>query len=332
MNKFAFTCGDINGIGPEIVVKCLNKISLKSNDKFIFICPKNVFLQTTQSTVSPKFDYEFVNNVNNVQNVVSILDIGDFNIETGFPTKSSGKAAFKSIKKSFQLAHKKEIDGIITAPISKTAINLAGYYYPGHTEMYAEWANVSDFVMMFLSKKMIAALATIHQSIKKIPSQISKKRLNKILEVIFNTARYDLKINKPRIAILGLNPHAGENGLIGHEEELIIKPVIKNSKFIDYISGPFSPDAFFANKSFKKFNVILGMYHDQILIPFKMINFGKGVNYTAGLPFVRTSPDHGVAFDIAGKNLADENSIIHAFLYAKRINNNRKMNEKSAQK
>ncbi len=326
MNTFVFTCGDINGIGPEIVIKCINKISGNSQNKLIFICPGNVFKKTSQFR-HPTFKYEISKNrINQIPGVVSILDTGHFKMDTGFPTVASGEASYSAIEKSFQLANQKKVDGIITAPISKTAINLAGYNFPGHTEMYAQWSKVNDYVMMFLSNKMIAALVTIHNPIKKVSSLLSKRRLHTAIKVIYNTSKNDLGISKPKIAILGFNPHAGENGLIGDEEIRIIKPVIEENKFRENLYGPYSPDAFFANRLYKKFDIIVGMYHDQVLIPFKLINFGKGVNYTAGLNLVRTSPDHGVAFDIAGKNAANENSILEAFFYAEKIVKNRKSN------
>ena len=218
-------------------------------------------------------------------------------------------------------------DAVITAPISKTAIKIAGKNFPGHTEMLAGWCNVKNFVMMFLSGKMNAAIATIHEPVKKVPGLITKELLSNKIEVIYNSLKNDLRINSPLIAVLGLNPHAGENGLIGDEEEKIIKPFVLNYKFSEYLRGPFSPDAFFANRLYKNFDLVFGMYHDQVLSPFKLINFGSGVNFTAGLPIVRTSPDHGTAFDIAGKGIADESSIISAFIYAKRIVKNRNSNK-----
>ena len=323
MNKFIFTCGDINGIGPELVIKALNKIAIRTKDKFIFICPQNVFDHTSK-IVKPKFDFAVTNsNELKFDSTVTILNYGSFKQKIGSPTKDSGRASFLAIKKSFELTINKIGDAIITSPISKNAINMAGEKFPGHTEMYAEWCGVKNFVMMFLSKKMNAALATIHEPLKNVPHIITKNSITQKLEVIIAALKNDLRISLPRIAILGLNPHAGENGLIGLEEKEIIIPVISESKLSKYLSGPFSPDAFFANQMYKKFNLVLGMYHDQVLIPFKMINFGEGVNYTAGLPIVRTSPDHGTAFDIAGRGIANESSLIKSFLYAKKIVSNR---------
>ncbi|MCH8170074.1 MAG: 4-hydroxythreonine-4-phosphate dehydrogenase PdxA [Bacteroidetes bacterium] len=218
---------------------------------------------------------------------------------------------------------------MLTAPISKTALSIAGINYPGHTEMLADWCNVDDCAMVFLSDKMKSALVTIHSSIKNITKEITITKLTSSFEIIIRTLQNDFLINEPKIAVLGLNPHAGENGIIGNEEKEIIIPSINSSKYKKYLFGPFSPDAFFAKHNYKDFDLVLGMYHDQVLIPFKMLNSGKGVNFTAGLPIVRTSPDHGVAFDIAGKFVADESSMLEAFYFAEKIVNNRKINAKT---
>ena len=182
--------------------------------------------------------------------------------------------------------------------------------------------------MVFLSKKINTSLNSIHIPLKKVSSSLNQKQLLISLNVLVKTIKVDLGKSKPKIAVLGLNPHAGESGIIGEEENKVIIPVIKKLSNKIEIEGPFSPDAYFANRMFKNFDMTFAMYHDQALIPFKYINFGKGVNFTAGLPVVRTSPDHGVAYDIAGDFIADESSMLEAFKYAKRILNNRK-NEKA---
>ena len=326
MRKFVFTCGDINGIGPEIVIKTLNRICTQKNIHFYFVCPTNVFSETIRF-VKPKFKYEIIKKPDkNLITQVQIIDIGNPGITPGKPTDVSGRISFKALEYAFELTSQKIADALITAPISKTAFNLAGISFPGHTELLAKWSGTKDFIMMFLSKKMNAALLTIHHPIKKISGLLTEERLKKSLDIIFLSLKNDLNIQEPRIAVLGLNPHAGENGLIGDEEEKIIKPLLKN--FNQNIEGPFSPDAFFASKKYKYYDLVLGMYHDQVLIPFKMINFSSGVNFTAGLKIVRTSPDHGVAYDIAWKNCADERSILEAYNYARLIAFNRKKNEK----
>ncbi len=327
MKKFVFTCGDINGIGPEIVIKTLNKISLKTQNRFFFICPSNVFKETTQ-LVKPKFKYEIVKKVDKFSHsAVQVIDLGNSRISPGKATAVSGKISFNSIKKAFELVVNEEANAIITAPISKTAFNIAKINFPGHTEMLAKWSGTKNYVMMFLSKKLNAALLTIHKPVKMVPGLVTKERLLNTLKVLIQTLKVDLNILKPKIAVLGLNPHAGENGIIGDEEERIIKPVLRSLQSGSKISGPFSPDAFFGSKKYKNYDLVLGMYHDQVLIPFKLLNFSLGVNYTAGLKIIRTSPDHGVAYDIAWNNKADETSLFQAYKYAELISKNRHKND-----
>jgi 4-hydroxythreonine-4-phosphate dehydrogenase len=325
MNKFVFTCGDINGIGPEIVIKSLNQITrYKTPHKFYFICPSNIF-QAATLHIKPAFKYEIVNPKDQDSSaIVTVINSGAAKQSIGKPTITSGKASYKSLVLSYELLRRGDADAVITAPISKTAIKMAGINFSGQTEMFAKWSNTKNYAMTFLSKKMCAALFTIHNPLQNISKLLSFKKLDALVKVLISTLRIDLQVHNPKIAVLGLNPHAGENGFIGKEEIDIIAPVIKKYTKSVSIEGPFSSDAFFGSKAYKNYNMIIGMYHDQVLIPFKLLNFGGGVNYTAGLPIVRTSPDHGVAYDIAGKFIADELSILQAFKYAKLIVKNRK--------
>lgn len=323
MNTFIFTCGDINGVGPELVIKTLNKIVKKSKSKFLFICPENIFLSDIKKH-KPIFSYDVVNSTNySLDFPVSIINIGNYKRELGVPTKISGQASYKAIEIAFNLSLKFNEKTIITAPISKTALSYAKINYPGHTEMFADWYGVKNFAMMFLSKSMKAALLTIHLPIKKVPALINKDLLTNKFKLILETLRKDFKVKSPKIAVLGINPHAGENGLIGDEEKKIIVPFMKKFSKRKYFFGPYSPDAFFGMKMYLNYDMVVGMYHDQILNPFKLLNFNRGVNYTAGLPIVRTSPDHGTAFDIAGKGIANESSMVEAYKFAEMIVVNR---------
>lgn len=325
MKNYVFTCGDVNGVGPEIVIKAINRIYNPSLYKLSVICPGNVF-EENAAQISPFFPYEFNRegkSGNKYGEKVEVILLPDTEIELGKPTKASGEAAFKAVEKSFQMVGSKEADAVITAPISKYALSLAGIDFPGHTEMYAKWCGSDDYVMMFLSDKMNCALLTIHEPLANVAGMVKKEKIKKTLGIVINTMRQDFRITSPSVAVLGLNPHAGENGMIGREEEDVIIPVLKSSAFRDFAKGPFVPDAFFANKVYREFDVTLGMYHDQVLIPFKLMNFSSGVNFTAGLPIIRTSPDHGTAYDIAGKYIADESSIVEAFNIARKIAENR---------
>lgn len=306
MIKIGITCGDINGIGPEIAVKAIKNI--KGEYKFFLIGPKNVWL-----SIISKFKIDDFSNL-------EFVDIGKFTQNPGTPTIISGKVSLRAIQESLRLWDEKVIDVIVTAPISKEAIAKAGSKFPGHTEMFAEHFKSKKYVMMFLSRSFYAALATIHISIKEVPKYITREFLETKISVVKQTLINDFAMKSPKIAVLGLNPHAGESDLIGFEESEVILPVIKKlsaNKFGLY--GPYSPDGFFGQREYKNFDCVLGMYHDQVLIPFKLMNFNSGVNYTAGLPLIRTSPDHGTAFNLAGKNLADHRSMLEAIKYAIKI-------------
>ncbi|MBM4175445.1 MAG: 4-hydroxythreonine-4-phosphate dehydrogenase PdxA [Ignavibacteria bacterium] len=310
MLKIGITCGDINGIGPEIAIKSIKQ--LKKDYKYYLIGPKNVFLnQISRNKLSDYSNCEFV-------------DLGKSTISYGAPSQSSGNIALTSISESIKLWDEKVIDVIVTSPISKEAILKAGSKFPGHTEIFANRFRTDNYAMMFLSKIMIAALATIHEPIKKLSRIISRDLLEKKFSVIKDSLKQDFRKLSPTIAVLGLNPHAGESGLIGTEEKEIVSPVIKklNSKRVIY-RGPFSADGFYGQKCYKKFDCVVGMYHDQILVPFKLLNFNEGVNFTAGLPLIRTSPDHGTGFNLAGKNLANPKSMIVAIKCAEKIYQNR---------
>lgn len=329
MHNFVFTCGDTNGIGPEIVLKTLNKLTkLRKNDRYYFICPLNIF-NLTANKIKPEFSFNIVDDlslISKTSTFVSIINSGYAKQSLGKPTITSGKSSFKAIELSFILLRKTIADAVITAPISKFAINKAGIKYSGHTEMYANWCRVNSYVMTFLSNKFNTALMTIHHPLKKVSNLIKKKKLENTLNLLSQMLNVDLDIKNPSLAVLGLNPHAGENGLIGTEEIDMIVPAVRKCSRRIQVNGPFAPDAFFANKIYKQYDLVLGMYHDQVLIPFKLLNSGKGVNYTAGLPIVRTSPDHGVAYDIAKDFVAEESSLLQAFFYAEKIVKNRKKN------
>jgi 4-hydroxythreonine-4-phosphate dehydrogenase len=326
MDKLVFTSGDVNGIGPEIVLKALNKISNPNNSsKYYFFIPENVFKETT-AIIKIKFKYELLSESNHhpSNSQVTIFLQPPVKLNVGKATKESGLAAYKSLQSSFKLLKNGIADAVVTAPVSKTAFNLAGIRFPGQTELFAYWSKSNNYIMTFLSRELNVALYSIHVPLKKVSGLIKEDALLNKLCLLHRVLKNDMGINKPKIAILGLNPHAGESGIIGREEIETIKPVLKKVKGKINVEGPFSADAFFAKRRYKEFDLTFGIYHDQVLIPFKYINAGKGVNFTAGLPIIRTSPDHGVAYDIAWKGIADESSFIQAIKYASLINRNRR--------
>ncbi len=316
-NKILFTCGDINGIGPEISLKLFYfLLSNKLKYHLIFFCPTNVFRFYYES-LSLKFNFKVINNIDESESgILNLIEMPSVKMKIGFPTIDSGKSAYESLTLAVNQLKNKKSSVVITAPVSKYAINLAGIKFTGQTELFANEFNASEYLMMFLSKKMKAALHTIHIPLKEVSSKIKISSLNSKLNLLNKTLQKDFGIKKPSVAVLGLNPHAGENGQIGLEEVKIISKSLNKTEFA---KGPFVSDAFFCNHLYKYFDAVYGMYHDQILIPFKMMNFSRGVNFTAGLPIVRTSPDHGTAYDIAGKNRADFSSIFSAYKYAIQI-------------
>jgi len=327
MKRFVFTCGDINGIGPEIAIKALNKVvPLNKQAQFILIIPKNIF-ESTSKLVEPTFEYLFQDKASSSKkssSQVIIRTISSVKQNLGIPTTNSGKAAYEALKKSYEMLKNSFANAVVTAPVSKIALRMASVNYPGQTEMFADWCGTKKFVMTFLSNKIRVGLYSIHIPLKKVSNSLKSNEIKIKLEILINMMSKDLSIKNPKIAVLGLNPHAGENGIIGEEENNFISPAIRQMKNKSFIKGPFSSDAFFANRMYKNYDMVLGFYHDQVLIPFKFINAEKGVNYSAGLPIIRTSPDHGVAYDIAGKGIADESSMVEAFNYAKLILKNRR--------
>ena len=325
MIRSVFTCGDINGIGPEIAIKAFQSIlSNRNKNQIIFICPENVFKFYYKKT-SSKFRYNFIKiSEECTSNSVNVIPLKNAKINLGKITSASGKTAYDSVLAAIELVKNNDADVLITSPVSKEAINKAGIKFSGHTELLAKRDGSKDFLMMFLSNDMKAALLTIHQPLKKVSSLITSKKINTAVKIINQTAASDFGILNPKIAVLGFNPHSGENGLIGYEEVKMIIPAINKLNKEFKVEGPLVPDAFWGNKMYSNFDFILGMYHDQILIPFKMMHFNSGVNFTAGLNIIRTSPDHGTAFNIAGKNIADPSSLIQSYKYAIKIFRNRK--------
>lgn len=327
MVRFAITCGDINGIGPEITIKSINKIYSPDRRQIIYFCPANIFKSAAKKT-KPQFDFQILKKLESIsqtQKKVIIFDLGDEVQQIGVPTAEAGSCSYRSILAAFNSVKNKQADVVVTSPVSKTSFELAGIKVPGQTELFANISGSKNYLMMFLSSKMFGGLVTIHEPIKKITSLISKKNIVHSLRIIRDTLKNDLNIDKPHIAVLGLNPHAGEQGRIGKEELNKIIPAI-NSFDKTEVAGPFVPDAFFATHQYKNYHAVLAMYHDQLLIPFKMMNFNSGVNFTAGLPIIRTSPDHGTGFDIVGKTIADPSSMISAIKWAEKIYRNRSKN------
>lgn len=320
--RILITIGDINGIGPEIILKTLKNTHFIKRFDISVISPFSVLSYYTKL---------FRSNISlDNFNIIPIAN-EKIKIQPGKISEESGYISGLAVDTAIQLCLSGEYDAIVTAPINKYALNLGGYNYPGHTEMLSDLGKSKNTCMVMLSVKMNIAFATTHPPLKKAAGLITKKLLNSKFEVCFNTLRNDLGIKYPAVGVLGLNPHAGDNGEIGDEEQKIIEPAIKTSRkrFKGFnISGAYSPDAYFASGKYKAFDMTFAMYHDQGFIPFKMLAGHYGTNFTAGLSFVRTSPDHGTAFDIAGRNKASEVSLVEAIKWADKIVRNRRKNKK----
>jgi 4-hydroxythreonine-4-phosphate dehydrogenase len=230
----------------------------------------------------------------------------------GILNENGGKYAVLSLKAAAQAFKENKINALITSPIHKKNVQDADFPFSGHTPFLQHFFGAKDVLMLMCAQNMRVGLVTEHISVAEVAKHITKEAIISKLKIMKDSLRKDFGIDKPRIAVLGLNPHAGDESLIGKEEETIIKPAIKDAKQTMMVFGPYSSDAFFARGQHENFDAVLAMYHDQGLIPFKSLAIGEGVNYTAGLPVIRTSPDHGTAFDIAGKGIANHESFLEA--------------------
>ena len=310
------SCGDLNGIGAELIIKVF------SDSRVLDLCTPVVFASNKllnfyrksvpDSNISYQNTRDFAKLNPKQVNLFTCWE-EEVAINPGQLSAEGGKYAVLSLQTAVAALKQKQIDGLVTAPIHKKNIQSPDFTFTGHTPFLKDIFGVQDVVMMVCAGNFRVALVTEHLPVSEIARHITRENILSKLQIINKSLQRDFGIDKPRIAVLGLNPHAGDEGLIGNEEETIIKPAIKEAKNQNMlVVGPYSADAFFARRSFDKFDAVLAMYHDQGLIPFKALAVGEGVNYTAGLPAVRTSPDHGVAFDIAGKGKADQSSFLTA--------------------
>jgi 4-hydroxythreonine-4-phosphate dehydrogenase len=323
--KIIITQGDSNGIGLEVAFKALKYSLLDKNaDVEYSLCGNlDIIKEYAQAIHDP---IEFADNCIKIygRSVPIINCETKPELKLGQTDAIAGKLAGEAIDKSIDLVLSGEYDALVTMPISKDAMNLGGYNYTGHTEFLAKKCAVENPLMILASEDMKVALVTIHIPISSVSSSINESLLHRRFGQLYYSLRNDYAIKEPQIAVLSLNPHAGEAGRLGAEEKETIIPAMQSSKYGKYLHGPFSADGFFAHKVYKKYDGIIAMYHDQGLIPLKMLAEGGGVNFTAGLPIIRTSPDHGSAFDVAGKGIAQHQSALQAIAAAKTIYENRK--------
>ena len=325
--RIGITQGDINGIGYEVILKTLLDIRiLDICTPIVYGSPKVAAYHRKTLNISD-FSLNIIKSPEEANpkraNIINCLS-DDIRVELGKSTATAGEASYLSLKKAVEDAKNGKLDALVTAPINKYNIQSDQFKFSGHTEFLKDYFNVTDVLMLMASDLIKVGLLTVHIPLKDIFTFLTPEGISNKIRLMNRSLTEDFRIRKPKIAVLGLNPHAGEEGMLGKEEQDIIKPAIESLKKEDLlVFGPFAADGFFGSGNHLKFDGIFAMYHDQGLIPFKSLVLDEGVNYTAGLPIIRTSPAHGTAFDLAGKNLADHNSFRKAIYTACDIYQNR---------
>jgi len=319
--KVGITIGDINGIGVEVILKTFNEPKLfdfcipilYGNVNVVAYHKKNL-PSVDKLNIHPIRDFNEINPKN--LNVINCWQ-EEVIINLGQPSQKAGDCALLALDAALNDILANKIDVLVTAPLNKSTVKPKGKEFTGHTGYITQRCGLTESLMMLVSEQLRVGLATEHIPIREVAEQVNARKIFTKLEIMNQTLKKDFGITGPRIAVLGLNPHAGDNGVSGREEKEVIAPVIakaQENKILAY--GPYPSDGFFGSAHYKKFDGVLAMYHDQGLTPFKSISFDTGVNYTAGLPFIRTSPDHGTAYDIAGKDRANHESFRQAVMLA----------------
>jgi len=317
--KLGISIGDINGIGLEVVLKSLHDARILSNiTPIIYASSKLVKFYIKKLGLNDLV----INSISRAEDAnpkkINVLEVWDDDVfvNFGIQNEDGGKYALLSLKKAVEDLASTNFDALVTAPINKKNIQSEEFKFPGHTEYLANYSNEDNPLMFMIYHNLKVGVVTGHIPLSEVSKNLTEEKILAKLEAMKKSLIQDFNIPLPKIAVLGLNPHSGDDGLIGSEEKTLIIPTLEKAKGQGYlVFGPFPADGFFANQSYKNFDAVLAMYHDQGLTPFKTISQSEGINYTAGLPIVRTSPDHGTAYDIAGKNIADETSFRNA-IYA----------------
>jgi len=326
------THGDINGIGYEVILKTMaDNRMLETFIPVIYGSPKVAAFYRKALDIQG-LNLNIVNSIEEINvkrvNIINCVD-DEIKVELGTSTEEAGKAAFEALECASEDLKKGALQALVTAPINKKNIQSQSFHFPGHTEyLEKKFGDNTPALMMLINDVMRVAVVTGHVPVKSVSSELTEKLILEKLIVLNNSLKNDFSIIRPRIAVLGLNPHAGDEGLLGDEEQRVIIPALKQAETLGIICvGPYSADGLFGSGNFNKFDAVLAMYHDQGLIPFKTVSMDTGVNFTAGLPIIRTSPDHGTAYDIAGQNIASEESFRQALYLAYDIYQNRMRNK-----
>lgn len=324
--KIGITIGDLNGIGGEIIIKTFE------DNRMLEFCTPVIFgsvkvLSFLKKHFKSQINFHGVNHAKEtLDGKVNVVNVwrDNINIEFGKESLIAGEYSIKSLEAATKSLKEGSIDALVTAPINKHNIQSDNFNFPGHTDYLAKQLE-GDSLMFMVTDKLKVGLLTDHVPLKDIASHITPELIEKKINIIYQTLIQDFGIRKPKIAVLGINPHTGDKGVIGNEDDEILRPTLNKIKDQGkLVFGPYAADSFFGSDNFKSFDAIVATYHDQGLIPFKTLSFGQGVNYTAGLNRVRTSPDHGTAYEIAGKGIADSSSFKEAVFTAIHIFNKRK--------
>lgn len=326
--RIGITLGDPAGIGTEITLKALSDKKLREQAVFLIIGDYGTAMHV-QKQLNLSLNFHIISDIGKLrlsEELINFINLGNitFSIPYGKVDARCGKAAYEYINMAcLLLRSKNNLDALVTAPISKESLNLAGYHIQGHTQLLAQRFNARYVRMMFIADKLRVVLVTVHVGLKDVPGLITKKAVQDTIFTTYRIMKTYFGIKKPRIAISGLNPHASEGGLFGNEEKHYIIPAIEKAKSQKLrVEGPIPADTLFWKAKNGEFDAVIAMYHDQACIPFKTLYFDRGVNVTLGLPFIRTSPDHGTAFDLAGKNQANPLSMKEAIKLAVEMANN----------
>ncbi len=319
--KIGITIGDFNGVGPEIIIKALSDVRINKIFTPVIYGSSKIITAYKKILNFEGFNFNVISDQNQEINdkKTNVINCWEDSLEItpGLDSQEAGRCAFLALEKATDDLKNKVIDAVVTAPINKFNIQSPDFKFAGHTEYFGNKFETSEYLMLMVSQALRVGVVTGHIPVNQISSSLNKEAILKKILVMIDSLKNDFGIRKPRIAVMGLNPHAGENGLLGTEDRDIITPVIEKLKNKgNLVFGPFPADGFFGSGQFKNFDGVMAMYHDQGLIPFKTLSFGGGVNYTAGLPVVRTSPDHGTAYSIAGKGIADHQSFMEALYLA----------------
>jgi 4-hydroxythreonine-4-phosphate dehydrogenase len=327
--RLGITQGDINGIGYEVIIKTLMEPHMTEICTPIIYGSPKVAAYHRKALNIENLSFNHIRNANEAHTKrINIINCTDDNVrvELGKSTREAGESAYNALDAACMDLEKGLIDVLVTAPINKDNIQSEHFSFPGHTEYLAQRFKTNNYLMLMVSETMKMGVVTTHLPLAEVAKNITKEAVLSKLRIIARTMQQDFSINKPRIAVFGLNPHAGDNGLLGNEENEVILPAIIQAKKEGIIAlGPYPADGFFGSEDYRKFDAILAMYHDQGMIPFKMASFEHGVNYTAGLPVIRTSPAHGTAYSLAGEDKASPESFRQAMFLAVDIFKNRKI-------